>query len=196
MYRIICDSHVLYDPRLQDLFVLEPTLTQKKNEPGELTFTIPKEHPHCGVIEKLKSRIKVYRNDTLIWVGRVIEDERDLYKNRRVIVEGALAFLLDSLIRPLTMDGTTSELWAYILAVHNAQVNENQRFIVGSCDLIGSVSITTKDYLSVWQVLKTSLLDPLGGYLIVKFDDNENPILEYLTECRIHRRNGSNSART
>ncbi|MEN6637556.1 MAG: hypothetical protein ABFC56_17035 [Clostridiaceae bacterium] len=182
MYRIICDSYVLYDPRLPDLFVLEPTLTQKKNEPGEFTFTIPKEHPYYGVIEKLKSRIKVYRDGTLIWIGHVIEDERDLYENRRIIAEGALAFLLDSILRPFTMEGIATEIWEQILAFHNAQVNANQRLLIGSCDLPGSVSIATKDYLSSWQVLKTSLIDPLGGYLIVKFDDNENPTLDYLTD--------------
>ena len=182
MYRILCDSYALYDPRLPDLFVLEPDLTQKKNEPGGMSFTIPKQHPYYGMVEKLKSRIKVYRDDTLIWVGRVIEDERDLYENRRVIVEGALAFLLDNVLRSFTMDGTVVDVWAYILAQHNAQVNANQRLSIGNCDLSGSVSITTKDYLSVWQVFKTSLLDPLGGYLIVRFDENENPVLDYLTD--------------
>ena len=183
MYRILCDSYVLYDPRLPDLFVLEPDLTQKKNELGELTFTIPKEHPHYGVLEKLKSRIKVYRDDTLIWIGRAIEDERDLYKNRKVIAEGTLAFLLDSILRPFTMYGTAAEVWAYILTQHNSQVNVNQRLGLGNCDLAGSVSIETKDYLSAWQVLKTSLLDSLGGYLIVRYDDNENPVLDYLADA-------------
>jgi hypothetical protein len=182
MYRLICDSYVLYDPRLPDLFVLEPTLTQKKNEPGDLTFTIPKEHPHYGVLEKLKSRIKVYRDDTLIWIGRAIEDERDLYENRKVLVEGTLAFLLDSILRPFTIDGTAADFWEYLLSQHNAQVNVNQRLGLGNCDLAGSVSIATKDYLSAWQVLKTSLLDPLGGYLIVRYDENENPILDYLAD--------------
>lgn len=148
MYRILCDSYVLYDPRLPDLFVLEPDLTQKKNEPGELTFTIPKEHPHYGVLEKLKSRIKVYRDETLIWIGRVIEDERDLYENRRVVAEGALAFLLDSILRPFTMDGTAAEIWEHILTQHNAQVNANQRLSIGNCDIADLVSITTKEYLS------------------------------------------------
>jgi hypothetical protein len=182
MYRILCDSYVLYDPRLPDLFVVEPTLTQKKNEPGELTFTIPKEHPHYGVIDKLKSRIKVYRDDTLIWLGRVIEDECDLYENRRAVAEGALAFLLDSILRPFAMDGTTSEIWADILAAHNAQVNANQRLDIGNCSIAGSASIATRDYLSAWQVLKTSLLDPFGGYLIVRFDEDENPVLDYLAD--------------
>ena len=126
MYRILCDSYVLYDPRLLDLLVIEPELTQKKNEPGELTFTIPKEHPHYGVLEKLKTRIKVYRDNTLIWIGRAIEDERDLYENRKVVTEGVLAFLLDSVIRPFTTDGTVVDVWAYLLTQHNAQVNPNQ----------------------------------------------------------------------
>jgi hypothetical protein len=183
MYRILCDSYVIYDPRLPDLFVLEPELTQKKNEPGELTFTIPKEHPHYSVIEKLKSRIKVYRGETLIWIGRVIEDERDLYENRRVVVEGAQAFLLDSILRPFDMDGTATEVWAHILNQHNAQVNANQRLDIANCDIAGSVSIATKDYLSAWQILKTGLLDQLGGFLIVRFDEYENPILDYLADA-------------
>jgi hypothetical protein len=173
---------VLYDPRLPDLFVVEPTLTQKKNEPGELTFTIPKEHPHYGVLEKLKSRIKVYRDDTLIWLGRVIEDERDLYESRRVVGEGVLAFLLDSILRPFTVEGTSTEIREYILAAHNAQVNVNQRLTLGACDLAGSASIATRDYLSAWQVLKSTLLDPFGGYLIVRYDENDNPVLDYLAD--------------
>ncbi len=182
MYRLLCDSYVIYDPRLPDMFVLEPELTQKKNEPGGLTFTIPKEHPHYGVLEKLKSRVKVYRDDSLIWIGRVIEDERDLYENRKVVVEGSLAFLLDSILRPFDMDGTLVEIWNYILTQHNAQVNANQRLSIGNCDIADLVSITTKEYLSAWQILKTSLLDQLGGYLIVRFNENENLVLDYLTD--------------
>ena len=182
MYRILCDSYVLYDPRLPELFVFEPELTQKKNEPGELTFKIPKEHPNYGVLEKLKSRIKVYRDDTLIWVGRAIEDNRDLYENRRVIAEGVLAFLLDSVLHPFDFDGTATELFAWILAAHNARVNENQRLTLGNCDISGSVGVTTKDYLSSWQALKTCLIDSFGGYLIVRYGENENPILDYLSD--------------
>ena len=182
MYRILCDSYALYDPRLPELFVFEPELTQKKNEPGELTFTIPKEHPNYGVLEKLKSRIKVYRDDALIWLGREIEDDRDLYENRKVIAEDVLSFLLDSVLRPFTFDGTAPELFAWILTAHNAQVNENQRLTLGNCDISGSFSVTTKDYLSSWQALKSCLLDSFGGYLIVRYDENENPIVDYLPD--------------
>ncbi len=182
MYRVLCDSYVLNDPRLPDFFVFEPELTQKKNEPGLLTFKISKEHTHYGALEKLKNRIRVYLDDTLIWLGRVIEDERDIYENRWVMAEGAQAFLLDSILRPFTMDGTATGIWQYILTQHNTQVNENQRIGIGTCDLTGSFSVVTKEYLSAWQALKTCLLDVLGGYLIVRYDENENPILDYLAE--------------
>ncbi len=32
MYRILCDSYVLYDPRMANIIVCEPILVQKKNE--------------------------------------------------------------------------------------------------------------------------------------------------------------------
>jgi len=182
MYRILCDSYVLCDPRLPDLLLSDPVLTQKKNEPGELTFTVPKEHPYYSSIEKLKSRVKVYRDNALIWLGRVVEDERDLHENRQVVAEGALAFLLDSILRPFTFDGTPSELLNYILTAHNEQVNGSQQLLFGSCDLSDTVGIVTNDYLSAWQVLKTCLLDSLSGYLIVRFDGNETPMLDYLAD--------------
>ena len=98
------------------------------------------------------------------------------------MAEGAQAFLLDSILRPFTMDGTATGIWQYILTQHNTQVNENQRIGIGTCDLTGSFSVVTKEYLSAWQALKTCLLDVLGGYLIVRYDENENPILDYLAE--------------
>jgi hypothetical protein len=182
MYRILCDSYVLYDPRLPDLFVLDPVLVQKKNEPGELTFTIPKKHPHYGVIEKLKSRVKVYRDDTLIWVGRVIEDERDLYESRRVIAEGVLAYLLDSIIRPFEYSGTAGAFFEQILTTHNAQVNEDQRILAGNVSVDETIYRHSLDYLTAWQVITSRLLELLGAYLVVRFDSEEHPVLDYLAD--------------
>ena len=182
MYRIFCDSYLLYDPRLPDLFVLDPVLVQKKNEPGELTFTIPKEHAYYGVVEKLISRVKVYRDDTLIWVGRVIEDERDLYENRRVVAEGVLAYLLDSIVRPFEYSGTAGAFLEQILATHNAQVNEEQRILIGNVSVDGTIYRHSLDYLTAWQVITSRLLELLGAYLVVRFDSEEHPVLDYLAD--------------
>jgi hypothetical protein len=157
-------------------------LTQKKNEPGELTFTIPKEHPLYSVIEKLKSRVKVYRDDTLIWVGRVIEDERDLYENRRVVAEGVLAYLLDSIVRPFEYSGTADAFFEQILVSHNAQVNEDQRILAGNVSVDETIYRHSLDYLTAWQVITSRLLELLGAYLVVRFDSEEHPVLDYLVD--------------
>ena len=182
MYRIFCDSYLLYDPRLPDLFVLDPVLVQKKNEPGELRFTIPKEHAYYGTVEKLISRVKVYRDDTLIWVGRVIEDERDLYENRKIVAEGVLAYLLDSIVRPFEYSGTAGAFFEQILATHNAQVNEEQRILVGNVSVDETIYRHSLDYLTAWQVITSRLLELLGAYLVVRFDSKEHPILDYLAD--------------
>ena len=175
MYQVFCDANILYDPRLPDVQVIDPTLVQKKNEPGELTFGIPKSHTGYSGIEKLKSRVKVYRDGTLIWMGRILQDERDLYETKQVSAEGALGFLLDSIIRPFEFDGSPADLLAQIVASHNAQVNENQRFIMGNVTVTGVIHRSSVDYLSAWQTISTRLLDELGGYLLVRFDDQPGP---------------------
>ena len=74
MYTVHCDSSLLYDPRLPEYVLCEPLLSFRNNEPGQLSFSIPEGHPNSDVLTRLKSRIKVYRDGVLIFMGRVIED--------------------------------------------------------------------------------------------------------------------------
>ena len=71
MYSVyLSDGTPLYEPRLSnDYFLINPTLTQTENIPGQLTFSIPEDHPNASYIERLASRVFVYRDDSLIWVG-------------------------------------------------------------------------------------------------------------------------------
>lgn len=182
MYQVLCDSEILYDPRLIDHQLIDPTLTQRKNEPGELAFGIPKTHTGYSSIEKLKSRMKVYRDGALIWTGRVLTDERDLYETKQVSAEGALAFLLDSIIRPFTFSGSVAAFLSQVITSHNSQVNTTQRFIVGNVTVSGTVDLCNVEYLSAWQVISSQLLDAYGGYLIVRYDNNEACVLDYLDD--------------
>lgn len=59
---IYSDNELIYDPRLPEYAVIEPTLDLAVNEPGLLTFTVPETHPGIAYLVKLVSRIKVYRD--------------------------------------------------------------------------------------------------------------------------------------
>ena len=185
MYSIYSDGYLIYDSRMQDYVAMDPKLTLKANEAGQLTFTLPTTNPSISHITRLKSRIKVYRDSSLIFLGRVIEDDISLDATQVFVAEGTLAYLLDSVVRPFTAEEITpAELFTRFLTAHNSQVNPGQRFTQGSCTVTSSstVSLTAEDYISTWSAIKTYLLDVYGGYLVVSFDTNENPVLSYLSD--------------
>ncbi len=185
MYSIYADEYLIYDSRMQDYVAMDPKLTLKANEAGQLTFTLPSTNPSISHITRLKSKLKVYRDSTLIFLGRIIEDSVSLDSKHVYVAEGTLAYLLDSVIRPFTAEETTpAELFAQFLSAHNSQVNAGQQFIQGSCTVTSqeTISMTTEDYISTWSAIKTYLVDDYGGYLVITFDSSENPVLSYLAD--------------
>mgnify|MGYP005960786491 CR=1 FL=1 len=184
MFTVFCDNAPLYDPRLPEYVLIDPVLSLSKNEPARLSFGVPKTNPNCGAVTRLQSRVKVYRDDTLVFLGRVIEDGVGLNHRQTYVAEGALAFLLDSVQRPFSFDGTVAEFFTQQLNTHNAQVNAEQQIGVGSVTVESGVTMTaaSDEYASVWSVLKALLVDVYGGYLVLTFDSDEHPILSYLAE--------------
>ena len=185
MYSVYVDGYPLYEPRMSDQFYLiGPSLKQTTNLPGELSFSIPAEHTNASVINRLSSRVSVFKDDSLIWVGRPLESETDIYNTTKWICEGCLAYLCDTIYRPFEFQGSPTDLFTSILNNHNAQVNENQMLSVGVVtvtdpnDYINRSSI---EYLSSWDVLKTKLLDTLGGYLILTYPNGQPTLNWYAT---------------
>ena len=185
MYSVYVDGYPLYEPRMSDQFYLiGPSLKQTTNLPGELSFSIPAEHTNASVVNRLSSRVSVFKDDSLIWVGRPLESETDIYNTTKWICEGCLAYLCDTIYRPFEFQGSPTDLFTSILNNHNAQVNENQMLSVGVVtvtdpnDYINRSSI---EYLSSWDVLKTRLLDTLGGYLILTYPNGQPTLNWYAT---------------
>lgn len=183
MYSVYVDGFPLYDPRLSETYYLiSPSLRQTSNLPGELSFSIPAQHTNSSLINRLSSRVSVYRDDVLMWVGRPLESETDIYNTTKWICEGCLAYLCDTIQRPFEFQGSPTELFTKIVNNHNAQVNQNQTLQVGVVtvtdpnDYINRSSI---EYLSSWDVLKTRLLDTLGGYLIMTYPNGQPTINWY-----------------
>lgn len=185
MYTVYVDNWLLYDSRLPDYAMIDPVLSLKANEPGQLTFVLPKTNPNINELTRLKSRVKVYRDNILIFLGRLIEDKVGIKNTTNYVVEGALAFLLDSVQRPFTFDGTPAELFAFLLQRHNEQVNIEQQIGIGNCNVTtaDSIVVTTEEYLSTWAVMKQYVIDPLNGYLVFSYDSNDNPTLNYLSDA-------------
>lgn len=175
MYSVYCDGFPLYEPRLSDqYYLIGATLKQSSNLPGELTFSIPAEHANASVIRRLASRVMVYKDDVLMWLGRPLESETDIYNTTKWVCEGCLAYLCDTIQRPFDFGGTPEDLLNLFVNGHNSQVNSDQSLSVGVVTVTDPndyISRSSIEYLSTWDAVKSRLIDPLGGYLIMTYPD-------------------------
>lgn len=184
MYRVYCDNHLLYHSKLENLQIFNPSVELELNKTGSFDFGIYPDHPYYSLIKKLKSIITVWQDDYRLFRGRVLDDEVGWHNEKQVICEGDLSFLLDSLLRPFSFTGTPSEVLAYILELHNAQVEPEKRFSLGTVTVEGGLTVDLTEHTNTLETLQKSLVDALGGYLSTREEDGVNYI-DYLQELNL-----------
>ena len=184
MYKVYCDGLLLYHSKLENLKIFNPTVELELNKTGSFDFTIYPDHPYYNLVKKLKSIITVYQDDFLLFRGRVLDEEVGWHNQKAVTCEGELAFLLDSVQRPLSFSGTAAEFLAYIINLHNSQVDAEKGFTVGSVTVEGSLTVDVTDYTNSFEMLQKWLLDALGGYLRTRQVDGII-YLDYLAEINL-----------
>ena len=184
MYRIYADQWLLHDDRLEELKVLSPKLTLEVNKTGSLEFSIYPDHPYYSNIAKLKTIITVYQDDLLLFRGRVLNDEMGFWNEKQVVCEGQLAFLLDSIQRPYDFTGAVLDYFTQLIANHNSQVEAAKQFTVGNVTVTDPNDYIVRsniDHVNTWEEMNKKLLDILGGYLQVRFEDGV-AFIDYLQD--------------
>lgn len=184
MLKIYADQWLLHDDRLEDLKVISPRLALEVNKTGSLEFSIYPDHPYYSNITKFKTIITVYQDDLLVFRGRVLNEEKGFYNEKQVACEGQLAFLLDSIQRPYDFTGSVSEYITLLINSHNSQVEAVKQFTVGNVTVIDENDYIVRsniDYVDTWEEVNKKLLDILGGFLQVRFE-NGIAYLDYLQD--------------
>ena len=196
-YTIFCDGYPLYDSQLQEFQMQNPILKKELNSVDELSFTIHPNHPYFNNISKLSSVITAYRNDNLIFKGRVINSELGFHNEKKVVCEGVLAFLLDTVIRPFDFpndeqfadldyekDNVIEYFLNWILTCHNSQAKNFQKIKLGDVTVTDSnnyIAYSSIEFLSAWEVINSRLLKTHGGYFVTREENGEN-VLDYLED--------------
>lgn len=171
MYRVYCDNQLIYHTKLENLKIFNPTVDLELNKTGAFDFTIYPDHPYYSRIQKLKSIITIFQDDFLMFRGRVLDDEVGWHNEKAIICEGDMAFLLDSILRPFSFSGTPAEFLAYVLSLHNAQVDAVKHFQIGNVTVEGYVNYDAADYITTKETLDKELVEQFGGYLMTRFVD-------------------------
>ena len=186
MYRVLFDNTLVCDSRIEELALINPVVKLEENKAGSFSFKIPPAHPYYDSILKRKTIVDVYLDDETepVFSGMCIKDEKDLYNQKTITCEGDMAFLNDSVQRPMRYQGYTVRglLEAYI-ANHNAQVESTKRFVVGAVTVTDS-----NDYIycytnmeSTMQAIKEDLVDDLGGIIRIRHEGGVRYI-DYLAD--------------
>lgn len=132
---------VIHHPYLQDnVFVYNMEIIEQDSVSGTFSFTVPLNHPNisafdCGLIVEVRrfdgdpeSTTDAYTGGTVVWIGRLIDLESDMYGNLDCTCEGPLGFLKDGFISTefaLKMPPTTT-IEQYIRAEIDYVINGNQ----------------------------------------------------------------------
>lgn len=180
-YRVYCDNQLIYHSNLESLQIFNPSIELERGKSGSFEFEIHTNHPHYPMIKKLKSIILAYQDDFLMFRGRVLDETVGFHNEKVVTCEGDLAFLLDSVLRPFTYTGTPAEFLAYVLELHNAQVDTDKWFLPGNVTVEGLVSYDTAEYLTTKETLEKALSEPMGGYFQTRLEDGQ-AYLDYLVK--------------
>ena len=184
MYFIRAGDSLLYDPRVDGLKVVNPKLDLECNKAGTASFIMYPDHPLYDAIIKLKTIITIYRDNELIFRGRVLNDDIDFNKAKKLSLEGELAFFNDSVVRPYTFTGSIKDYLKLLLDSHNGQVDADKQFKLGNVTVTDPndyIPRSDTTYPTTWSLLDSKLVGSLGGYLIVRHEPDGN-YLDYLAD--------------
>lgn len=175
MYRVYLDDSLIHHQNDNDLRLNTAKVEQELNKAGSFVYSMNQNHECYGMEQKLKSIVTVYSDDNLIFRGRVLNIDIGFYGDRTVTCEGELSFLLDSIQRPYEFSGSPETLFNQLLNSHNSEVEETKKFVVGNVTVVDANDYIVRSdstYLNTRESLDKKLIDPLGGYLVVRREDS------------------------
>lgn len=183
-YKVYCDGLLLYHSKLESLQIFGASVDLELNKTGSFDFTVYPDHPHYGLIRKLKSIITVYQDDYLLFRGRVLDEEVGWHDEKSCKCEGDMAFLLDSVQPPTTFSGSVADYLNQVIASHNEQVDADKRFSVGNVTVEGVAEVESEEYQSSYEALQKGLFEAFGGYLLTRYESGV-AYIDYLSELNV-----------
>lgn len=189
MFYIYAGGQSIYKPLDDQLVLFNPKLTLEIGKAGSLEFNIPPANPFYDRLNQLSTEVSVDLDNEELFHGRVLSNERGFNNVRHIYCEGDLSYLIDSVQKGVQYSGTTHELFNRIIAAHNARMDANKRFTVGTVNienrnivLVGhsegenlntgdidykqiAIDSIVDEWNNSFDYIQTCLIDYCGGYL-------------------------------
>lgn len=189
-FTVYSDNHLIYNRQIVSengtlpYIMIDPTLTLSNERFSTFVYKTTHGDPAYEFIGHLNSRVKIYRDGDLYWTGRVFGISPEINRIIQITCEDFLGVFNDSICRPFSFEGTAADCLTQLVSQHNGQVNADQQFYAVNCDIDDQVNVSSTLYKKTWQIVKSNLLDAVGGYMWIEYDAQERPILYYSKSSR------------
>lgn len=180
MYSIYADNLLIFSDitPAEEVKVVDPKLSLADSAAGSLTMTLPPSNAGYSYIQRLTTDIIVQCDGEEIWRGRVLNDEYDFWKRRKLTCEGELAFLNDTIQPPHKYESQTTTIRNFLeslISIHNSKVSVDKQFMVGSVTVNDGDQLEDDDsiyrftnYETTLECINDKLVSKLGGHIRVR----------------------------
>ena len=174
MIQIYTAGEVTYDSRLHDHSLLALSYTAGLNKAGTATITMPPGHPAYNAYEPYKPVVTIYDDGRLVFRGRALKPDDDMFNRRTVTCEGERCFFRDAVMRPYLYQAPPDEIFANVIGIYNSQVEPDKQFVVGTVTVTDPNNYVRIENSKAEQVSDTidTLVKRCGGYIV--FTTNED----------------------
>lgn len=172
------DPVSMFEPDKKEMSLLNAVVSLAVREAGSFTFTIPPVHVFYNSITPYGSTIEVRENGQTIFYGRPLPPTTDFWGNRTYHCEGALAFLNDVILPPLTFLGeyTVNDMLIQVLDEYNAhqtRFDREMRYDVSDFPEITIYDPKEWSYQTVLDYIRNYLFQFCGGFFYAEWDGTE-----------------------
>ena len=143
--------------------------------PESFTFVVPPQNSHYNTFKSLRDYVDVYRDDELIFTGRVYSTESNFNRTQKVVCEHISAILSDAYHRPCTYENTTNrEVFRALVENYNSQVEATKQLTVGRITVTEAACYRAYEKLEKISTRINDLVDAYGGHINVRKEISDN----------------------
>lgn len=185
MYKAEIDNLMLFQTDILNgmRYVENPVLNLAVSSVESFQFTIYPGHRLYDKIGCMKSLVKVWQDEKLIFYGRITGYSEEMYGVKTYDCEGAMTWLNDEVLSRYSMSGMTPEnAFRNYISMYNQKITDpSHKFSVGKVTVFKTAE-SGKDGVihrasalrpSFWNEISEKLIQPLGGFLRIQYKAEE-----------------------
>lgn len=202
MFYIYANGESIYNPFDDMRPIYSAKVSVELGKAGSFQFAMPSTNMYYDDLAQFDTEIVVTMDDVYeIFRGRILSITRNYSNVKTVYCEGILAYLVDSVQKATSYNGTAKDLFKKIIARHNSMMtgaNSYKRFEIGVVDIENArvvipgkkddndkyygtsvyeqavIESIADEWLTSYDYINQVLLEYLGGYLVARYDASKN----------------------